>query len=684
MASFLLGTSLISPLSLADVDPTQNRDLPENTNYLPTTVVTEDEDGYTLEVTEDTEDSDSHSATLFEEEDSAIYFGFEQPFDGFALEFEEEGRNGGFAAEYWDGNSWESFGAHFDFGINGGDGLSVNWDRPSDWDETQLELDLAENGDRDERTDSLYFARLRVFDAFDDVTRVDLAGLTVYNLVLELEAEGREEIDEDIEDIEFDYLGGDGSEDFYAYRNMGNGEHAFAMDAGDGTDYEVTITIDGYVEETVDADDIDETQTVVSVDDIEYAYLAIIEDEDGDEVENARVYAGEDEDVRCDDLGDGEYGCPVSIDEDYIRIKISDNNFDTVRDRFDDERNNHDDDQVRQVFEIDEDVDNDRNDDDDEVDGIDLRVEEIRLNSRDELIIELENVGDESVDYNDTVVVDVYVDDRLEWTETFRNRSSEKNWLDAGRSSSYNLGDDFFDRGRSSYDIEVEVDAEDDVREERENNNTEKERVRLDGSYDGGRYGDENPFLIESPDCDDYSSPFIDIRNHFSECEVDFLYDELRAIDGRSDRHFFPNSYVTRAEFLKMALEMAEYDVFAVNSVYFNDVQRRDWYHEYVSFAAHYGFIDRGSYFRPNDPINRAEALVLIMRIAGENNWEYDYEDIEFWDVSSWNWYAYAVVSGWEDGLIEGYRDGSFRGNSNIARGEAAVLIYRAYIAYID
>jgi len=173
--------------------------------------------------------------------------------------------------------------------------------------------------------------------------------------------------------------------------------------------------------------------------------------------------------------------------------------------------------------------------------------------------------------------------------------------------------------------------------------------------------------------------PFIDILEHWAEEEICFLYSQ-NDIEGYSDRNFLPDDDITRAEFLKISLLNLGYTVYAAQSFEFTDVNPGDWYYQYVTFAKSKGFVtgySDGS-FHPNDPITRAEAVVLITQIAGI----IDYETSglsSFSDVSGDDWFAVAVAVATEYEIVEGYGDGSFRPHSNITLAEAATVAVRVW-----
>lgn len=179
--------------------------------------------------------------------------------------------------------------------------------------------------------------------------------------------------------------------------------------------------------------------------------------------------------------------------------------------------------------------------------------------------------------------------------------------------------------------------------------------------------------------------PFEDTYGHWAEGYIEELYCR-EVVQGRDSDSYVPNDNVTRAEFLKIALLNAGYEVDGEAGEDFSDVSSGDWFYEYVSFGADQGFIEgyEDGTFRPNDPINRAEAVVITMRIAGEEEYEVDEDWEEFEDVDADAWYAYAIQLAADAGIVEGYDNGEFRPGNNITRAEVAAVAVRTYDEYYE
>ena len=196
--------------------------------------------------------------------------------------------------------------------------------------------------------------------------------------------------------------------------------------------------------------------------------------------------------------------------------------------------------------------------------------------------------------------------------------------------------------------------------------------------------------------------------------------------------NFMPDSYVTRAEALKIVYKAAgrsdlpecEND----QSSGFSDVFMNDWYCKYTQDALKNNYIAHNSTFRPNEEATRAETVKLISKLFNvscrdnDNNLLYDNEgklmckyndtllelahDTEFSDITNTNWcypYVYwmtnAVMSNpevnpitesWGARVMEGYidqetneRTGEFGDQDYLSRELMAIIIVNTK-SYLD
>lgn len=78
--------------------------------------------------------------------------------------------------------------------------------------------------------------------------------------------------------------------------------------------------------------------------------------------------------------------------------------------------------------------------------------------------------------------------------------------------------------------------------------------------------------------------------------------------------YYRPDDNLTRAEFLKIALNTTGWSMTGQLDTLFNDVSMSDWYAPYVTLALSRGMITGANMsFRPNDPITRAEATKILI-----------------------------------------------------------------------
>ncbi|MFH1534179.1 MAG: S-layer homology domain-containing protein [Nitrospirota bacterium] len=125
------------------------------------------------------------------------------------------------------------------------------------------------------------------------------------------------------------------------------------------------------------------------------------------------------------------------------------------------------------------------------------------------------------------------------------------------------------------------------------------------------------------------NAPMYDISNHKYEEAIWYVY-ENGIVNGYNDGSYKPDNTVNRAELLKIIIEAAfgnEFEDFA-NKNCFSDVPSNEWYAKYVCFAKEEGIVEgySGNLFKPTNEITFAEALKITM--VGFN---YDFEESSPW-----------------------------------------------------
>ncbi len=211
----------------------------------------------------------------------------------------------------------------------------------------------------------------------------------------------------------------------------------------------------------------------------------------------------------------------------------------------------------------------------------------------------------------------------------------------------------------------------------------------------------ENACLHYGPEI----SAFSDIKNHWAEKVVSRLSRTLilpevvpiiRGYAGteKSSGAFHPDQPITRYEFLKMVMLSTCTKIRSNSSdtaITFSDVRKDAPINENYETATkrhiiysgvHYGFITgyNDATFRPDDELNRAEALKIVSLAAGLLE-DTESEPAAFSDVSSSDWFAPYVRITSSRNIIMGYGDGTFRPQNSITRAEAAKIIYVTMIS---
>lgn len=150
-------------------------------------------------------------------------------------------------------------------------------------------------------------------------------------------------------------------------------------------------------------------------------------------------------------------------------------------------------------------------------------------------------------------------------------------------------------------------------------------------------------------------------------------------LQGYSDSSFKPDQEVTRAEALKIMLlglgitvdDNASFDGS------FSDVSSSDWHYKYVATAVNLGIVkgyDDGT-FKPNQTVNRAEAMKILLITNGATLENPDEEP--FVDVALDSWFAsYAnYAKTWN--IEPAQTDGRWHPEENVTRGNISEMVYR-------
>ena len=153
--------------------------------------------------------------------------------------------------------------------------------------------------------------------------------------------------------------------------------------------------------------------------------------------------------------------------------------------------------------------------------------------------------------------------------------------------------------------------------------------------------------------------------------------DHYAYIKGYPNGSFKPNATITRAEVASIFYRLLTDSTRKTYSTTYNtfkDVPAKAWYNTAVSTMAKLGIVNGGSdgYFRPNDPITRAEIAAMIARCDGNS---YGNAYTNFSDVKG-HWAANYIARAYELGWINGYGS-TYAPDKYITRAETVAILNR-------
>ena len=167
-----------------------------------------------------------------------------------------------------------------------------------------------------------------------------------------------------------------------------------------------------------------------------------------------------------------------------------------------------------------------------------------------------------------------------------------------------------------------------------------------------------------------YAQSLSDINGHWAKSSIESLVD-AGIVSGYPDGTFRPDNRVTRGEYVTMLNKI--FSLTKQAEISFTDVNRGLWCYDAIAIAVGEGYASGypDSTFRPNNPVTRAEAAVFIANIIKSGSAS---EGSGFAD-SIPGWAAKAIGLAASKGYFSGYPDGTFKPNRPITRAEAAVLL---------
>ncbi|MDO4562275.1 MAG: S-layer homology domain-containing protein [Clostridia bacterium] len=154
-------------------------------------------------------------------------------------------------------------------------------------------------------------------------------------------------------------------------------------------------------------------------------------------------------------------------------------------------------------------------------------------------------------------------------------------------------------------------------------------------------------------------------------------------IFGYGDGTFRPDNNMSRAEaaaiFARLISEKKGEKISGKSD--FADVKSSEWYSKFIGYIEKYGIIKGydNNTFKPDENISRAEFVAMTVRFdALFSDVKKDGYTVKYTDVATNYWaysdIAYAKHAGW----LNGYADGSFKGDNAITRAEVVTVVNKA------
>ena len=173
---------------------------------------------------------------------------------------------------------------------------------------------------------------------------------------------------------------------------------------------------------------------------------------------------------------------------------------------------------------------------------------------------------------------------------------------------------------------------------------------------------------------DALANPKVRIRVGEVDDDLKLTDDHIAYMQGYPDKTFGPRKNMTRAEVAAMFARLtAGGFIIEPGSIGFKDVKVSAWYYKHVSFLAEHGILEgyKDGSFKPGAAITRAEFATIAARFDDLEGGENIFKDVEG------HWAEEYIKSASSKGWIVGYPDGSFRPNENISREEAVTMVNR-------
>lgn len=154
-------------------------------------------------------------------------------------------------------------------------------------------------------------------------------------------------------------------------------------------------------------------------------------------------------------------------------------------------------------------------------------------------------------------------------------------------------------------------------------------------------------------------------------------------IVGYDDGTFRPDSDMSRAEaaaiFARLIAEEKGESISGKSK--FKDIKSDEWYADSIGYLSKYDIIKGYSdgTFKPDESVTRAEFVAMAVRYHGLfNEVKKTGYTVKYTDLNKSYWAYNDIALAKNIGWLNGYADGTFRGDNNITRAEVVTIVNRA------
>ncbi len=180
---------------------------------------------------------------------------------------------------------------------------------------------------------------------------------------------------------------------------------------------------------------------------------------------------------------------------------------------------------------------------------------------------------------------------------------------------------------------------------------------------------------VFADDLNNRKHTFDDISGHWCQEFIE-KFSDRNWVFGYDDGLFYPDQYVTRAEFTSMVVNIFKKTTRQIDNT-FTDVSKNDWFYKAVTYAAGENLIKgyEDGTFKPYNNISRQDAAVLTTKL-----FDVDFftgaADFKFKDEDTFPKYSYKSIKDLASHeIVKGYPDKTFRPFNLITRAEAVKML---------